>query len=89
MGGICKPAPSILQLEDGEPDFLGPAMPSDIAQAIAAGELPSLVAQFSLFVSCKSESIMQVMLIRLPSCLLASVPVHAHLFCPRRLPVIL
>lgn len=27
----------MLQLEEGEPDFLGPPLPDEVAQAIAAG----------------------------------------------------
>lgn len=37
--------PAAAQLVDGEPDFLGPALPDDVAQAIAAGDLDPITKQ--------------------------------------------
>ena len=33
----CLRCGAMLQLEEGEPDFLGPPLPDEVAQAIAAG----------------------------------------------------
>lgn len=45
----CLPGVQPLQLEEGEPDFLGPPLPDDVARAIAVGACCCFACKFQFY----------------------------------------